>query len=167
MQLAGTAVYTLLFLFYLRRAYQDHAALPWARYRLSNLYIRLLVSLHCEPYLLATWGLATLATALGALPPAKPLSPPAGKLVVLQDSCPAVQCFSTSLSPRLSPAVSGAQFICLIPLATAFAVSSLTTQPIRLVPLPTGPARHRGFRCGAPVGHCHCIREPHELLELP
>ena len=97
MQLAGTAVYTLLFLFYLRRAYQDHAALPWARYRLSNLYIRLLVSLHCKLHLLTTWGLATLATALGAPPPAKPLSPAAGKLLVLQDSWPAGQCFSTPL----------------------------------------------------------------------
>lgn len=45
LQIVLLASYSTAFAFYVWRAYQDHAALPYARYRLSNLYIRM-VSRH-------------------------------------------------------------------------------------------------------------------------
>lgn len=43
MQLVFVGVYALAYGFYLRRAFKDHAALPYCRYRLSNMCIRMQV----------------------------------------------------------------------------------------------------------------------------
>jgi hypothetical protein len=42
-QLLVTVLYALGYAFYLWRAFRDHAYLPYARYRLSNIHIRLMV----------------------------------------------------------------------------------------------------------------------------
>ena len=42
-QLVVVGVYAAAYAFYLHRAFTDHAPLPFARYRLSNTYIRLVV----------------------------------------------------------------------------------------------------------------------------
>lgn len=40
-QLVAVGLYALAYAFYLRRAFKDHAALPYCRYRLSNMCIRM------------------------------------------------------------------------------------------------------------------------------
>ncbi len=75
LQLVGAALYTLWFLFYLRRAYQDHSQLPWARYRLSNLYIRLLVRVFLFRYAAGRVALP-VPSVLAQVPPMLPLMPP-------------------------------------------------------------------------------------------
>jgi hypothetical protein len=40
--------YAGAYAFYVHRAFADHAPLPFARYRLSNTYIRLVVSERCN-----------------------------------------------------------------------------------------------------------------------
>jgi hypothetical protein len=48
LQMLLVCTYAGAYAFYVHRAFADHAPLPFARYRLSNTYIRLVVRNHCN-----------------------------------------------------------------------------------------------------------------------